>query len=53
METEKKTPYCKVFDNDDFGYCRITVERPKHSSIIFLPSLIGSYARQKNNLKKH
>jgi type I restriction enzyme M protein len=24
-----ETPYCKIFDNDDFGYCRITVERPK------------------------
>jgi len=22
-------PYCKIFDNDDFGYNRITVERPK------------------------
>ena len=22
-------PYCKIFDNDDFGYRRITVERPK------------------------
>lgn len=25
----KETPYCKIFDNDDFGYRRITVERPK------------------------
>lgn len=24
----KKGPYCKIFDNDDFGYRRITVERP-------------------------
>lgn len=24
-----ETPYCKIFDNDDFGYRRITVERPK------------------------
>lgn len=22
-------PYCKIFDNEDFGYSRITVERPK------------------------
>ncbi|MBI5663474.1 MAG: SAM-dependent DNA methyltransferase [Nitrospirae bacterium] len=22
-------PYCKIFDNDDFGYRRVTVERPK------------------------
>ncbi len=22
-------PYCKIFDNEDFGYRRITVERPK------------------------
>ena len=25
----KEGPYCKIFDNDDFGYKRITVERPK------------------------
>lgn len=25
----KEGPYCKIFDNDDFGYNRITVERPK------------------------
>ena len=25
----KESPYCKIFDNDDFGYKRITVERPK------------------------
>jgi type I restriction enzyme M protein len=23
-------PYCKIFDNEDFGYRRITVERPLH-----------------------
>lgn len=27
----KETPYCKIFDNDDFGYSRITVERPKRN----------------------
>ena len=25
----KEGPYCKIFDNDDFGYRRVTVERPK------------------------
>src|SRR4030066_2163626 len=25
----KEGTYCKIFDNDDFGYSRITVERPK------------------------
>ncbi len=25
----KEGPYCKIFDNDDFGYRRITVELPK------------------------
>ncbi len=25
----KEGPYCKIFDNDDFGYRRITIERPK------------------------
>ena len=25
----KEGHYCKIFDNDDFGYKRITVERPK------------------------
>lgn len=25
----KEGTYCKIFDNDDFGYRRITVERPK------------------------
>lgn len=25
----KEGPYCKIFDNEDFGYYRITVERPK------------------------
>lgn len=24
-----ESPYCKIFDNEDFGYTRITVERPK------------------------
>ena len=24
----KEGTYCKIFDNDDFGYRRITVERP-------------------------
>ncbi|WP_339790474.1 class I SAM-dependent DNA methyltransferase [uncultured Imperialibacter sp.] len=24
-------PYCKIFDNADFGYARITVERPKRN----------------------
>lgn len=24
-------PYCKIFDNEDFGYTRITVERPKRN----------------------
>lgn len=27
----KETAYCKIFDNDDFGYRRITVERPKRN----------------------
>lgn len=27
----KEPPYCKIFDNDDFGYRRITVERPKRN----------------------
>lgn len=26
----KEGPYCKIFDNADFGYRRITIERPKH-----------------------
>ncbi|RJQ23176.1 MAG: SAM-dependent DNA methyltransferase [Nitrospiraceae bacterium] len=25
----KESRYCKIFDNDDFGYRRVTVERPK------------------------
>ncbi len=27
----KETPYCKIFDNEDFGYLRVTVERPKRN----------------------
>jgi len=27
----KETEHCKIFDNDDFGYSRITVERPKRN----------------------
>ena len=27
----KETAYCKIFDNEDFGYSRITVERPKRN----------------------
>ena len=27
----KETSYCKIFDNDDFGYHRITVERPSRN----------------------
>lgn len=28
----KEGPYCKIFDNEDFGYRRITVERPKKNA---------------------
>ncbi len=28
----KKSEYCKIFDNEDFGYSRITVERPKRNA---------------------
>ena len=28
----KKSATCKIFDNDDFGYSRITVERPKRNA---------------------
>ena len=28
----KEGYYCKIFDNDDFGYRRITVERPKRDA---------------------
>ncbi|MCF6148432.1 MAG: SAM-dependent DNA methyltransferase [Candidatus Kuenenia sp.] len=28
----KDGPYCKIFDNDDFGYRRIAVERPKRDA---------------------
>ncbi|TAH40037.1 MAG: SAM-dependent DNA methyltransferase, partial [Bacteroidetes bacterium] len=27
----KESKYCKIFDNEDFGYSRITVERPKRN----------------------
>jgi type I restriction enzyme M protein len=27
----KETDYCKIFDNEDFGYHRITIERPKRN----------------------
>lgn len=27
----KETSYCKIFDNEDFGYLRITIERPKRN----------------------
>jgi type I restriction enzyme M protein len=27
----KENEYCKIFDNEDFGYSRITVERPKRN----------------------
>lgn len=27
----KEVSYCKIFDNEDFGYNRITVERPKRN----------------------
>lgn len=28
----KEGPYCKIFDNQDFGYHRITVDRPKRDA---------------------
>ena len=28
----KPSEYCKIFDNEDFGYSRITVERPKRNA---------------------
>ncbi|TLD43426.1 MAG: Type I restriction-modification system, DNA-methyltransferase subunit M [Candidatus Jettenia ecosi] len=30
-EAFKDGPYCKIFNNEDFGYHRITVERPKRN----------------------
>src|SRR5690348_10167948 len=30
-EEFKEGPYCKIFDNSDFGYYRITIERPKRN----------------------
>jgi type I restriction enzyme M protein len=30
-EAFEEDEYCKIFDNEDFGYSRITVERPKRS----------------------
>lgn len=30
-EAFKENEYCKIFDNEDFGYTRITVERPKRN----------------------
>uniref|UniRef100_A0A7V2ZKL3 site-specific DNA-methyltransferase (adenine-specific) n=1 Tax=Ignavibacterium album TaxID=591197 RepID=A0A7V2ZKL3_9BACT len=30
-EAFKENEYCKIFDNEDFGYIRITVERPKRN----------------------
>jgi type I restriction enzyme M protein len=30
-ETFEEGEYCKIFDNEDFGYTRITVERPKRN----------------------
>jgi type I restriction enzyme M protein len=30
-EAFEEGPYCKIFDNEDFGYQRITVERPKRN----------------------
>lgn len=30
-EAFEESDYCKIFDNEDFGYTRITVERPKRN----------------------
>lgn len=30
-ETFEEGPYCKIFDNEAFGYQRVTVERPKRN----------------------
>lgn len=30
-EVFEEGPYCKIFDNEDFGYQRITIERPKRN----------------------
>lgn len=30
-EAFEENEYCKIFDNEDFGYTRITVERPKRN----------------------
>ena len=27
----KESAYCKIFDNDDFGYRRITIDQPKRN----------------------
>lgn len=27
-----ESPYCKIFDNEDFGYSRLTIERPKRNA---------------------
>lgn len=38
----KENEYTKVFDNEDFGYCKITVERPLKLSFQVLPERIES-----------
>ncbi|MCX6163251.1 MAG: class I SAM-dependent DNA methyltransferase [Ignavibacteriae bacterium] len=43
----KENEYCKIFDNDDFGYRRITVERPKRNEKARLPDGQGIIEKDK------
>lgn len=43
----KENEYCKIFDNDDFGYWRITVERPLRLNFQASKECIESLREQK------
>lgn len=60
FEATKATPECKWFDNADFGYWKITVERPlrlksqlKHSAIESLRFATGDEALRSELYAKH
>lgn len=43
----KEGKYVKIFDNDDFGYHKITVERPLRLNFLISEERIGQVAEQK------
>ena len=47
----EENEHCKIFDNDDFGYSTITVERPLRLNFAVIPERIASLEESAHLMK--